>query len=111
MNITKQEIRTIYSIEIEFTDFTKIFMDAKDDVTRLSSEFKDFDLEDTTVGNISKCFDRFNAMCRENQSKDLQYIVRKLGFDGIENYGYMKKRMDGKKVYRMSVYNYGQVNL
>ena len=37
----------------------------------------------------------------------LQYIVRKLGFDGIENYGYHKEKNEGFGIHKMVVYNCG----
>lgn len=101
------KVKTIYDIQIEFHDFYDIFVKANDDPTRIDA-FKDFDLTDTTIGNVRKCFKMletsvFSERC--NQScKDLQYIIRKLGFDGIENYGGFYK---DKSVYSITVYNNG----
>lgn len=110
MKITKQEVRTTYSIEFDLSDFTKIFINAKEDVTRINA-FASFNLEDDSMENIKKCFNKFDSMFRKGSSEDLQYIVRKLGFDGIEHYGMMKTLMNGKQVYRLTVYNYGEMYL
>ena len=101
------KVKTIYNIQIEYIDFCNIFTEAKNDPTLLDA-FKDFNLNNTTIGNIRSCFkmldahffsDRCNQAC-----KDLEYIVRKLGFDGIENYGGFFK---DKTVYSITVYNNG----
>lgn len=96
------EVKTIYNIEFNLTDFTKIFMEAKDDVTRINA-FDEFNLEDDTMENVKSCF---NKICKVwgNNAKDIQYIVRKFGFDGVENYGYYEERT---KTYKLVVFNYG----
>jgi len=105
---TKQiQVKTIYDIEIEFKDFTKIFTEAKNDPTRIDA-FQDFNLDDTTIGNLRDCFKNLSAFCFdprcEQACKDLRYIVRKLGFDNIENYGGFFK---GKETYSITVSNNG----
>ena len=107
MKVTSQEVKTIYSIEIELTDFIKIYLAAKDDVTRFDA-FEQFDLENDDMEYIRNCFNRLDNF---NNAKDMKYIVSKLGFDGIVNYGFMKTLMNNKKVYRLTVYNYGEVFL
>ena len=101
------EVKTIYNIQIEYLDFYNIFVAAKDDPTLIDA-FEDFNLNDTTIGNVRKCFKMLEASVfsdRCNQAcKDLKYIVRKLGFDGIENYGGFFK---DKTVYSIAVYNNG----
>lgn len=102
MRKTKMEVKTIYNIEFDLTDFTKIFMEAKDDVTRINA-FSKFNLEDDTMGNVKSCF---NEICKllGNNAEDIRYIVRKLGFDGVENYGYYEERT---KTYKLVVFNHG----
>lgn len=108
MKTVSIEVKSIYSIRIEFSDFSKIFAKAKDDPGRLNA-FSRFDLEDTTIGNIRKCFKmlehHFGSSEECHQAcEDLQYVVRKLGFDGIDNYGGFFKDDD---MYHCTVYNRG----
>ena len=86
MKITKSEVKTIYTIDIQFKDFANIFSAAKSDEWKPKAAFKEFDLTDTTIGNINNCFKGL----REVDS--IKYIVDKLGFDGVENHGYYNKR-------------------
>ena len=107
MKTTQIKVKTIYDIEIEYSDFSAIFVKAKKDITRLGA-FEEFNLDDTTIGNIQKCFKALDAHCFSERCKqaceDLQYVVRALGFDGIENYGYYDK---DKNRYKLVVYNNG----
>ncbi len=97
------EVKTIYHIDIEFTDFDKIFREAATDNWRSQSELQNFNLQDTTIGNIRSCFKSLDGTS-EQDYKNLRYVVRKLGFDSIENYGFYDKNKD---VYKMIVYNNG----
>lgn len=106
------EVKTIYDIRFDFHDFLTIFEAAKSDPARIH-EFENFDLDNTTMGNIRKSYKSlaepsFFLTPEESrqQANNLQYIVRKLGFDGIENYGYMPKD-DEREEYHMVVYNRG----
>ena len=102
MKITKKEVKTIYDIEIQFKDFSEIYAKAKDDVMcEVMQAFTKSDLSNTTMGNLKHEFEILDDV------KTIQYIVRKLGFDSIENYGYFKKKPEGFGVYRMVVSNYG----
>lgn len=98
MKITTSQVKTLHTIDIQFKDFSEIFCAAKADEWRHNKELGEFDLTDTTIGNIRKCFEALK------EPKSIQYIVRKLGFDGVENYGYYDKR---KGVYSMVVYDNG----
>lgn len=98
MKITSKKVKTIYNIDIQFKDFSEIFGEAKADEWRPNDALTEFDLTDTTIGNIRNCFEALR------DAKGIQYIVRKLGFDGVENYGYYNKR---KGVYTMVVYDDG----
>lgn len=103
------EVKTIYHIRFNCHDFGKIFLDAKDDPCRLSA-FANFDLKDTTLGNIRECFKSLSAVSffEEDHGKqkceNLKYIVHKLGFEGIDNYGGM---IGDDKEYSITVYNRG----
>ena len=102
MKITKKEVKTIYEIEISFKDYTTIRIDAKTDViAEVMKAFENVNLNDTTMGTLKFDFEKLDDV------HTLQYIVRKLGFDGIENYGYHKEKNEGFGIHRMVVYNYG----
>lgn len=102
MKITGKEVKTIYNIEIQFKDFADIYAAAKNDVMcEVMRAFPNSDLSDTTMGNLKHEFETLD------DTNTIQYIVRKLGFDSIENYGYFKKKSEGFGVYRMTVSNYG----
>lgn len=100
MKITKSEVKTIYTIDIQFKDFAEIFNAAKSDEWKSESVFKEFDLTDTTIGNIGSCFKGLT------ETAYIEYIVSKLGFDGVENYGYYN---NCKGVYTMVVYDIGDM--
>lgn len=102
MKITKKEVKTIYEIEISFKDYCMIRIDAKTDViAELMKAFENVNLEDITMDTLKFDFENLEDV------HTLQYIVRKLGFDGVKNYGYYKEKNEGSGVYKMSVYNYG----
>lgn len=110
MKTTKIEVKTFYTIQIEYKDFQKIFVKAKGSlVCEANGAFKDFDLTDTTIGNIRNCFKllgdtmAMSPSCHQ-RCKDLEYIVRELGFDGIQHFGGFYK---DSEVYTLTVYNNG----
>ena len=98
------EVKTIYSIRFNLDDFTIIFENAKNDPTRVN-EFENFCLEDDSAENIRECFESLGKLFSKDTNKNLAYIVRKLGFDGIENYGGFHG--NDKTEYCISVYNRG----
>ena len=98
MKITKKQVKTLYTIDVQFRDFSQVFSAAKTDEWRPNSAFKEFDLNDTTVGNVRDCFQNLK------EAASIEYLVSKLGFDGIDNYGYYNKR---KCCYTMVVYDNG----
>lgn len=100
MKITKSEVKTIYTIDIQFKDFAEIFNAAKSDDLKPEAAFKEFDLTDTTLGNIGSCFKNLK------EAASIRYIVDKLGFTGVENYGYYNSR---KVVYTLVVYDNGDM--
>ena len=100
------EVKTEYAIEVDFADFCKAFILAADEGTcGYGNAFERFDLTDTTIGNISKAWDSLGT--HFDNADTLRFIAhRYLGFWGVVNYGFMQKK-NGKKVWRMSVYNEG----
>ena len=110
MRKVKIEVKTVYEIRFNFHDFCEIYEKAKEDPVRLSA-FDNFDLDDTTMGNLRKCFESLGRLSWFMSSEDtkqncenLKYIVNKLGFSGVENYGGL---YGDKKEYSITVYNYG----
>ena len=117
MRTVSIEVKTFYDLRFDFHDFVKIFTEAKNDSTR-SRAFKNFDLEDTTMGNLQNCFESLGKLSifmsveeSKQQTENLKYIVRKLGFYGISFYGgfYGNDKEEGKhgKEYHITVYNMG----
>ena len=101
MTVTKKEVKTIFTIELSFNDYAEARERAASDEFRMGA-FDECDIvEDTTVGTIRYEFE--NLQFRRT-AKTLDYIIRKLGFDGVTNYGYYNKY---KKAHVMEVYNYG----
>lgn len=98
MKITNAQVKTIYHIDLQFKDFSKIFAAAKTDEWRPETAFKEFDLGDTTLGYVGACFKALK------EASSIQYIVSKLGFDGVENYGYYNKV---KGCYTLQAYDNG----
>lgn len=115
MRTTSIEVKTIYEIRFDFHDFLKIFAAAKDDAARIHA-FENFDLEDTTVGNIRDCFESLGKLTfflsaeeSKQQTENIRYIVSKLGFDGVVHYGgfYGNDKSKGLGEYHITVYNMG----
>ena len=111
MKITKQEVKTIYSIEVTLRDFTDALEAyVKDRNSRIGYEgaFKHLkydDLKDENLANIKACFKCFRS---DDEVSTKNYLVRFLGFDGIENYGLYSEKTN---TIHMTVFNYGdQIN-
>ncbi len=111
MRTVSVEVKTIYSIRFDFHDFCEVFKEAKNDPARIRA-FDNFDLDDTTMGNLRDCFHSLGRLTfflgadeARQQTDNLKYIVEKLGFDGVENYGGMFGK--DKEEYRITVYNRG----
>lgn len=105
------EVKTHYSISFDFHDFVEIFEQAKSDPIRLRA-FENFDLDDTTMGNLQACYKSLGKLSvflsaeeSKQQCENLKYIVSKLGFDDISNYGGFYGH--NKDEYQISVYNRG----
>lgn len=109
MRTIKIEVKTHYDIRFDFHDFTKIFTKAKTDPwAEATHAFAEFDLDDTTIGNLKKCYESLGRQTTKQVCDDLKYIVNCLGFDGIDNYGgFFKKTDKGFGEYHIFVYNNG----
>lgn len=104
MKITNATVKTIYSIAITFEDFLKLFISASKDSTRLSNEFANWDLTNTSIGYITKAWKELCHPFFNDQARDIRYIARCLKFDGVINYGYYDK---DRKEYLLTVFKYG----
>ena len=109
MKITKQEVKTIYSISISFKDWTRAIENYKESETMrivYSKAFEKFDIEDTTMGNLSKGFKNLGF---NGNGDTYNYLAKFFGFDGWSNAGYYSET---QKAHCMVVYNYGDtINL
>ena len=103
------KVKTVYDIRFDFHDFCKIFAEAKDDPCRIGA-FDNFNLDDTTMGNIRNCFHSLDELSLfsedhgKQKCKNIQYIVKKLGFDCVDNYGTFLR---DKEEYWLTVSNRG----
>ena len=111
MKVTKQEVKTIYTIEITLRDFIDALMAySKDEFDRAihKGAFKHLnanDVEDEKLANIKKYFKSFK---NDDEVATKDYVVNFLGFDGVVNYGLYKEKTD---TISMLVFNYGdQIN-
>ena len=111
MKITKQEVKTIYTIKVTFEDFTgALEAYSKDATARVCYEnafkhLKTDNLQNEKLFNIESYFRHFRP---DDEVVTKRYLVNYLGFDGIENYGFYDDKLN---VIQMVVFNYGdQIN-
>lgn len=91
MKIMKKEVKTIYSIELSFKDYCEFRTKARGNVVaEAMGAFAHANLDVETMGTLKNEF--CNLQFKSDGAKTLQYIVREIGFDGIENYGYHKEK-------------------
>lgn len=104
MKITKTEVRTTYSISIDFKDWTNAIEAYKEKESyRIChpKAFDGFNIEDTTMGNLRNGFHNINF---KGNADTFEYLARFFGFDGWSNAGIYYER---RKAHCMVVYNYG----
>lgn len=102
MKIVKAEVKTIYTLHVDFRDFVKVFTEAKEDpMCEIMSAFDNVDLDNTTLGYVSKVFRS------QWDAETTRYIVRQLGFDGVENYGCFIEKDEVPSYHLLVVYNNG----
>ena len=85
MKITKQEVKTFYSISIDFKDWTKAIENYKDKETPhilFSKAFDNFNIEDTTMGNLRNGFHNISF---KGNGDTFKYLAYYFGFDGKTN--------------------------
>lgn len=111
MKITKQEVKTIYEIEVTFEDYRDALEAySKSEIAKAvhkdAFQFLDTkDFEKNKLADIRKYFESFHS---KDEVATKRYIVEYLGFDGIENFGLY---VDKTKTIHMIVFNYGdQIN-
>ena len=105
MKKVKQEVKTIYDIEVKFSECWDLLI-----------EFKNEESNEIIYPKLAKVLEEYDVQIRANakiiiensfaewHSNLIQYITKKLKFDGIVNYGYYNKN---KQVITCQVYNYG----
>lgn len=104
MKITKQEVKTFYSISISFNDFVKAIETYKaKEIHQISysKAFDKFNIDDTTMGNLRNGFQNISF---KGNGDTYGYLAKYFGFDGWQNAGYYS---ENQKAYCMVVYNYG----
>lgn len=104
MRITKQEVKTNYSIEFTVEDFKKVIEYGLYE-TYMSDELKEY-LEKNDISkdslvdeNVQCLFKRWNFNCEL-----LRLVASYFGFDGVDHFGSYNQN---KKVRTLTVYNYG----
>ena len=100
------EVKTIYDVRFNLDDFTIIFENAKNDPSRIHA-FENFDLDDDSIENIKECYISLGELFSKESAENINYIVRKLGFDGVQNYGGFFGKENKFKEYSVTVYNRG----
>jgi hypothetical protein len=104
MKITKQEVKTFYSIRIDFKDWTKAIENYKEkEAPKIcySKAFENFNIEDTTMGNLRNGFQNISF---KGNADTFQYLATYFGFDGWQNAGFYS---ENRKAHCMVAYNYG----
>lgn len=105
MRTLRQEVRTIYTIEVQFKDYIKAKEAYANKIETNTypliypNAFEGDDLNDFTTPTLCREFQR------SNRHGDWgKFIAQYLEFDGVENHGYYKER-DNVRI--MVVYNNG----
>lgn len=102
MKIVKSEVKTIYTIHVDFRDFSRVYTEAKGDLRcEVTGAFAGVDLDNTTLGYMNKVF---RSQWDANTTR---YIVRQLGFDGVENFGCFVEKDEAPSYHLLVVYNDG----
>ena len=104
MTITKKEVKTFYSIEINIDDFFTIFNSFDNSMKKhhYPHAFEFAYDEELKVKDIEEIFTKL--LWLNGNSDTYRYIANFCGFDGWQNAGYYN---DNRKVYCMQVYNEG----
>lgn len=105
MTITKTEVKTFYSIEINIDDFSAIFNHFDESMKKHhyphAFEFA-YDNKGSKIKDVEEVFTR--KLWEQGNSDTYRYIANYYGFDGWQNAGYYN---EGRKVYHMQMYNEG----
>lgn len=104
MKITTTEVKTFYSISIEFKDWVNAIENYKaKEAPKICHPraFETFNIEDTTMGNLRNGFRRIDPIGNKDT---FEYLARFLGFDGWQNAGIFNERT---QTHNMVVYNRG----
>lgn len=107
MKITKQEVKTIYDIEINFKeawDLLVAFGKKQSHEVFYPNLVEHLKNKDCSVREVAKSLFEITICMAKWHSEMIQYFVKELGFDGIVNYGLFN---ESKRCYRCVVYNYG----
>lgn len=110
MKTTKKEVRTIYHIQLEKFDVMQAFDKAYEEYKRIGVEsftiiykeaFKEIinkdeeELKNVEIRRYAETI--INHLWGNKEDSDtLSYVIKFLGFDGIENYGIYKEKCDAR---------------
>ncbi len=106
---TKAEVRTIQSIRISVTSIKPILLlvqqDHCKDIYWKTSKIDLSKINDMKFTDLKKAFISLWSIGHSKEDIDtIEYIVRVLGFDGVENFGYYS---DTTNCIHLVVYNNG----
>lgn len=106
------EVKTTYSIKVYWNDIVEVI---KSKPLFGFEEFEGVDIDTITMEQLKKKMEWLGTPSlllptEESRKKTsaVEEMVRKLGFDGVVNYGYFD---DKKQVLELSVYNWGADNI
>jgi hypothetical protein len=110
MTITRQEVKTIYDIEIKFNECWDLLMkfNSKSSNEIIYKDLADF-LKDKNYDHKDVAKEIIESFTMANwHSQFVKFMIEELGFDGVVNFGLYNKK---KNSYTCSVYRYGdQIN-
>lgn len=104
MKITSQEVKTFYKIEFDAADFANAverYEASELLVPRFKRAFEGFDIDPKSE---ESCVSAMRRMTVFGNGDTAGYLADFFGFDGWQNAGVFNER---KKVYEMTVFNYG----
>ena len=109
MKITKQEVKTktIYNIEVtlrDFTDALETYLEVRKASVVYECAFKHLKVEDLGDEKLSNIKAYFKSFRSDDEVATKNYLIKFLGFDGVENYGFYDEKT---KTIHMTVFSYG----
>lgn len=110
MKITKAEVKTIYDIRFNFTEFKSLYTEFvnadENSVEKIihSLAFNGCDFSNLSDAYINGLFQCLSHKTSNDRGQTYDYIAKYFGFDGWDNAGYYDKASEN---YCMVVYKHG----